>query len=296
MSITKPPACQAVGSWAVCKNVWRSRPGHGILIYMKLTILSDNNTLIDQYLLGEPGFCCLVEAEGKRFLLDTGYFGIFAQNAEALGISWRDVDGVVLSHCHDDHTRGLCAFFTEGKRPRLVAHPGLFRRVVSRGLSIGCPYSRDTLERYFDLRLSAEPLPLTENLFYLGAIPRLDPLDQDQALRQGDDGADFTPDDTALAYRGKEGVYVITGCSHSGIGNILEQAKRVTNENRIMGVIGGFHLRQMDDRAARAIRYLKGERIPCLYPCHCTSLSVKVALGNEMHIEEVGAGTSLEWV
>ena len=77
---------------------------------MKLTVLSDNNTLIDRYLLGEPGFSCLVEAEGKRFLLDTGYFGIFAQNADALGLRWRDVDGVILSHCHDDHTKGLSAF------------------------------------------------------------------------------------------------------------------------------------------------------------------------------------------
>ena len=92
---------------------------------MKLTILSDNNTLIDQYLLGEPGFSCLIEAEGKRFLLDTGYFGVFAKNAETLGISWRDVDGVILSHCHDDHTKGLDAFFTEGRliRNHFTARP-----------------------------------------------------------------------------------------------------------------------------------------------------------------------------
>lgn len=262
---------------------------------MKLTVLSDNNTLIDQYLLGEPGFSCLVEAEGRRFLLDTGYFGVFAQNAEALGLDWRDVDGVVLSHCHDDHTKGLSAFFTEGPRPQLVAHPALFRRVVSRGLSIGCPYPRARLERYFDLRLSAEPLALTENLFYLGAIPRLDPQDQDQTVRQGEDGPDRTPDDTALAYRGRDGVYVITGCSHSGIGNIIEQAKRVTGQSRVMGVIGGFHLRQLDERSERCIAYLQREDIPHLYPCHCTSLAVKVAMGNRMHIEEVGAGTGLEW-
>ena len=263
---------------------------------MKLTILSDNNTLIDQYLLGEPGFSCLVEADGKRFLLDTGYFGIFARNAEDLGLSWRDVDGVVLSHCHDDHTKGLSAFFTEGPRPKLVAHPALFRRVTSKGLSISCPYSRAKLERYFDLCLTAEPLALTENLFYLGAIPQTFPYQRDQALRQGEEGPDLTPDDTALAYRGREGVYVITGCSHSGIGNILEQAKRVTGQSRIMGVIGGFHLRQLDERSKGIVEYLKGENIPYLYPCHCTALSVKLALGQEMHIEEVGAGTSLEWV
>ncbi len=262
---------------------------------MKLTVLSDNNTLIDRYLLGEPGFSCLVEAEGKRFLLDTGYFGVFARNAELMGLSWRDVDGVILSHCHDDHTKGLSAFFTEGPRPLLVAHPDLFRRLEAHGLYIGCPYSRAKLERYFDLRLSAEPLALTENLFYLGAIPRIFPGQEDQALRQGEKGPDRTPDDTALAYRGREGVYVITGCSHSGISNILEQAKKVTGMSRVMGVIGGFHLRELDDRSMWAIEYLKREDIPHLYPCHCTALSVKVAMGNEMHIEEVGAGTSLIW-
>ena len=262
---------------------------------MKLTILSDNNTLIDKYLLGEPGFSCLIEAEGKRFLLDTGYFGVFARNAEAMGISWRDVDGVVLSHCHDDHTKGLECFFTEGPKPRLVAHPLLFRRVVSRGLMIGCPYPRARVERYFDLCLTESPLALTENLFYLGTIPRTSVGDQDPTLRQGEDGPDFTPDDTALAYRGREGVYVITGCSHSGIGNIIEQAKKVTGQSRILGVIGGFHLRQMDRRSERSIEYLEKQDIPHLFPCHCTSLGVKVAMGNRMHIEEVGAGTCLEW-
>ena len=262
---------------------------------MKLTILSDNNTLIDRYLLGEPGFSCLVEAEGKRFLLDTGYFGIFARNAEAMGIDWRGVDAVILSHCHDDHTRGLSAFFTEGPKPKLVAHPALFRRVLSRGLSIGCPYPRAKLEQYFDLCLTAEPMALTENLFYLGAIPRVYPYMEDPAIRQGEDGPDKNPDDTALAYRGREGVYVITGCSHSGIANILEQAKRVTGQSRILGVIGGFHLRQMDERSAGIIEYLQKEDIPHLYPCHCTALSVKVAMGARMQIEEVGAGTSLIW-
>lgn len=262
---------------------------------MKLTVLSDNNTLIDQYLLGEPGFSCLVEAEGKRFLLDTGYFGVFARNAEAMGLSWRDVDGVVISHCHDDHTRGLNAFFSEGPRPRLIAHPLLFRRVIDQGLSVGCPYSRGQMERYFDLCLTAAPLALTENLFYLGAIPRIFPDQQDGALRQGEAGPDLTPDDTALAYRGREGVYVITGCSHSGISNILEQAKKVTGRSRILGVIGGFHLRQMDERSEGIIKYLQEEDIPHLYPCHCTALSVKVAMGNRMHMEEVGTGTCLTW-
>ena len=162
--------------------------------------------------------------------------------------------------------------------------------------SIPSRSSSISLDRATVYSFTAEPMALTENLFYLGAIPRVFPEQADQAQRQGEDGPDLTLDDTALAYRGREGVYVITGCSHSGIGNIVERAKQVTGMDRVLGVIGGFHLRQMDERSQGIIDYLEGEHIPNLYPCHCTALSVKVAMGNRMHIEEVGTGTGLEWV
>ena len=51
----------------------------------------------------------------------------------------------------------------------------------------------------------------------------------------------------------------------------------------------------MDERSAGIIEYLQKEDIPHLYPCHCPALSVKVAMGARMQIEEVGAGTSLIW-
>jgi len=39
---------------------------------MRVTVLVDNNTLIDHYLQGEPAVCYFVEADGRRVLLDTG--------------------------------------------------------------------------------------------------------------------------------------------------------------------------------------------------------------------------------
>ncbi|HEY5576646.1 MAG TPA: MBL fold metallo-hydrolase, partial [Clostridiaceae bacterium] len=44
---------------------------------MKLTVLVDNNTLIDRYFLGEPGLCFLIEEAGKKVLFDTGYSDVF---------------------------------------------------------------------------------------------------------------------------------------------------------------------------------------------------------------------------
>ena len=41
---------------------------------MKLTVLCDNYTIIDRYLLGEPALSFYLEDNGSTILFDTGYF------------------------------------------------------------------------------------------------------------------------------------------------------------------------------------------------------------------------------
>lgn len=53
---------------------------------MQLTVLVDNNTLIDRYYLGEPGVAYYLEDGDVRILFDVGYSDIFLRNAQALGI------------------------------------------------------------------------------------------------------------------------------------------------------------------------------------------------------------------
>jgi len=48
---------------------------------MKLTVLCDNNTYIDQYYLGEPALCFYIEDENRKILLDAGYSSVFKKNA-----------------------------------------------------------------------------------------------------------------------------------------------------------------------------------------------------------------------
>ena len=73
---------------------------------LHLTILIDNTTLTDRYFAAEPGLSFLLETAGKKILFDTGYSGVFLANAEKMGINLRDLDVVVLSHGHLDHTVG----------------------------------------------------------------------------------------------------------------------------------------------------------------------------------------------
>jgi len=263
---------------------------------MKLTVLADNNTYIDRYFLGEPAASYYIEEGGKRFLFDTGYSGVFMDNAKALGITLMRLDGVIISHSHNDHTRGLFRFFG-GDRPRLYAHPAALHDVVSAGLSVGCPYGRDQLAREFELCLSKQPVELAPRLTFLGEIPRALKFEPRADIgRDADTGEpDRVVEDTALCYEGKEGLYIITGCSHAGICSILEYAKKLTGVSKIAGVIGGFHLLDMDERAESSIGYLANERIGELYPCHCTGFCVRARLNALSPVREVGVGLTVEW-
>lgn len=105
---------------------------------------------------------------------------------------------------------------------------------------------------------------------------------------------DEVKEDSAIVYKGKDGLFIITGCSHSGICNIIEYAKQVCNDERVYGVLGGFHLLENDRRLHRTIEYLERSQIPLLYPCHCVSLESKIEMAKRMSIREVGVGMTLE--
>ena len=95
---------------------------------MKLQVLVDNNTYIDHYYLGEPGVSYYVEIDDKKILFDAGYSDIMIRNAHSLGVDLKKITHIVLSHGHDDHSKGLKYLFSQFSLPNatLVAHPGCF--------------------------------------------------------------------------------------------------------------------------------------------------------------------------
>ena len=194
---------------------------------MKITVLVENNTRIDNYLLAEPALSLLIELEGRKILFDTGYSDVFLKNARTLGIDLTDITDIVLSHGHDDHTGGL-RYIKPNKAVKLTAHPAIFDEKVGEDkIHYGCPVSRKELEERFNLILSSAPYFLTENLCFLGQI---------------ENNISCDIDDSALVYKSCDGLIVITGCSHSGIINILNYAKKVTGISKIKGLLGGLHL------------------------------------------------------
>jgi 7,8-dihydropterin-6-yl-methyl-4-(beta-D-ribofuranosyl)aminobenzene 5'-phosphate synthase len=278
---------------------------------MELTVLIDNNTLIDRYFLGEPGLCFFIREE-RGILFDLGYSAAFIRNAQKLGLDLLQTDSVVLSHGHLDHTWGLDPLIRmhtealiEGRpvtRAGLVAHPLVFETRSAMDLpQIGSLVSESKVADCFDLHLTDKPCRLSENMVFLGEIRRCMSFEPSYAMGRftGRDGAvrdDFLPDDSALVYRSATGLVVIAGCAHSGICNIVEQARRVCGEERVRSVIGGFHL--LDPEPARlegTVTYLSSLNLESLYACHCTDLKSKIALAAKLPLREVGVGLRLEF-
>lgn len=262
---------------------------------MKLTVLCDNNTFIDQYYLGEPALCFYIETGNDRILFDTGYSDVFMKNAKKMGIDLNGVNKIVLSHGHNDHTGGLVHYLKEKRNVEVIAHPDVFIHREDETGVISSPLTLEEVGEKCDLHLTKEPYEVSRNLIYLGEIPVSCGFEKRTPIGKTDKGVDdYIIDDSALVYQGTEGIFIITGCSHSGICNIIEYARKVTSTDKVTGVIGGFHLLQEGERLNRTVDYLKKQNIKELYPCHCVSLKAKIAMANEMKIQETGTGLSIE--
>lgn len=274
-------------------------------VFMKLTVLTDNNTIIDRYLLGEPALSFYLEDGAQRLLFDTGYSDVFLQNAARLQIDLSQVPLIVFSHGHNDHTCGLLALqqsgFLSGKT--LLAHPDAFapKYLQQQGHKedIGAPYTASALARLCTLQLSAEPVWLTKRLLFLGQIPRQIAFEAKMpdsfTIRNGIPIPDELLDDTALVYCGADGLTIITGCSHSGICNICAYTRQLIPDRPIVRIIGGFHLFADDERLQQTIAYLETLQLQELLPCHCVSLTAKIAMSKTLPVQEIGSGEQFNW-
>ncbi len=256
---------------------------------MEITVLMDNSTFIDMYFHAEPAVSMYIVDGEKKILFDTGYTGAFKDNAESMGIDISDVDTIVFSHGHNDHTGGTRYLFKEiTDDVTVVAHPLAKNRKIYNGIDVGMPVPYNRYPRNFHAEETADVKQISDNIYFLGEIPRAI-----QPLRKL--GNDSLLDDTAIVYDGKNGLVLITGCSHSGICNIIEKTKKVTGKTHFQAIIGGFHLLGDEKLTNEVCKYFETVDVDVLYPSHCTDLNAKIALSKVKNVKEVGVSLTLNF-
>ena len=244
---------------------------------MKITLLCENASS-DVGCLAEWGFSAYIEKDGVRILFDTGYSDVFKKNARKLGIDLETVDYVVLSHFHSDHTGGL-RYHSFKEKKKLVLHPHVLEKLPK-------DQSQGIKER-FDIIATDKPFELADGVVFLGQIPR------ENDFEAGCTPKDPLLDDSALAIKCEKGVVIVSGCSHAGICNISEYAKKVTGQ-KLYAVIGGFHLFEKDKKAVDgSLEYFSREKPELLLPMHCVDFPTMTKFYTQFGCKKYAAGDTI---
>lgn len=209
---------------------------------LAVTIVYDNRSSTEG-LTADWGFACVVEGLEKTILFDTGADpGILLENMARLGISRHEVDVIVLSHGHDDHTGGLYGF--------LGVH------------SDATVYMPDSFSREFKegaRRRGARVIEVGAPTEICGGALLTGPMF----------GSGFIPEQSLVLTTGG-GAALVTGCAHPGIVNIVERAKEVSGRD-VLVAFGGFHLLRQSERSiGLVISRLSDLGVRCAGPCHCS--------------------------
>jgi len=187
------------------------------------------------------GFSCLIEGLDKTVLFDTGGNGdILLTNMQRLGLGPEDVDAVVLSHIHADHTGGLSTF--------LADNPDV---TVYMPESFPASFQQEIMHLGATTETVSGPRRLMDNVYSTGEMG-------------------WTIKEQALIVDTRQGLIVITGCAHPNVADMAEQAQAYLGKN-IYLLMGGFHLGSRSDAEISVIiKRLKALGVRKVAPSHCT--------------------------
>lgn len=239
---------------------------------VKIVILNDTRNSNKDKFENDDGFSAYIEIENNKILFDAGPSEKFMKNAEKLGIDLNQVNTIVLSHGHYDHGDGLKYF---NNKVEFIAHPNCtLKRWWKDDHShySGIQLTKEELENKYNVHFTKEPYKINQNTYYLGEITRKYPVQLKKWVLENGENDDVL-DDSGMVINTENGIIVIAGCSHSGICNIVEQAKKVSNNSKVLAVIGGFHLREVDENTNKVIDYMKNN-VKEVILAHCTADSV----------------------
>lgn len=249
-------------------------------IHILSTMLADEG-------FGEWGFAALVEVDGQRLLFDTGgHPDTVQRNLRELGLDVSNVERVILTHNHADHTAGLVPLRRELKKtqPRALARTwvgdGIFLpRVSAEGKPV------ETLSRIKteyereggQFVTVSKPVEIVPGAWLTGPVPRVHPERNWSSVGQVRTARglveDTIPEDQALVFDTDKGLVVLFGCGHAGVINTLEYATKSIKNAPVYAVIGGMHLFGLNDEGlAWAAGKLKDFGLKQMMGAHCTGI------------------------
>lgn len=248
----------------------------------KIKTLIEDNPSDDIKLYNEHGLSLYIEIDGTRILFDTGKSGDFIKNAKTLNIDLNKLDYVMISHGHYDHSGGFRRLVEETSNSyKLIVGEGFFNKKYGAIEGNNYKYLGNSFEEEYIHKNNIAIKYIKQDIFYINEnimvftnFKRNNnyelPNKRFQIKQDENYILDNFCDEIVLVLKSKIGLFVVVGCSHVGIVNILETIIKHTGIS-IYGIIEGTHLVEADEqRLNKTINFLKEKDIKIIGVSHCT--------------------------
>ena len=245
---------------------------------MKIITLVEN-TCGREGCIAEHGLSLYIETAKHKLLLDAGQTDAVVKNAEVLGIDLSAVDTVILSHGHYDHSGGIMPFSQVNKTAQIIMQRRASEPHYNGEKYIGI--NRDILSLP-NVRLTDGDIRLDDELFIFSGITGRRCYPQGNLKLSRLENGVKVPDDFSheqclvIDQGGKR--WLLSGCSHNGILNILDRYREIFG-GEPDHVITGFHMMKKDGEHTGQEKdiIIQTAKELCLmntvfYSGHCTGL------------------------
>jgi 7,8-dihydropterin-6-yl-methyl-4-(beta-D-ribofuranosyl)aminobenzene 5'-phosphate synthase len=256
--------------------------------------------LVPDQLIAEHGLSLLLTVtrggRSHHLLFDTGVSpdGMI-DNMDRLQIDPRDIEAIVCSHGHFDHTAGLDGLIRRMGTTNLpvLLHPDFWNRRRVRLPGRSEPREIPTTSRSalqgagFTIIEERQPSFLFDgSVLITGEVDRTSGYEPGFPVQDAWRNDHWEPDplvldDQAVVVSVRDrGLVVFTGCGHAGIVNISRYALALTGESTVYGLFGGFHLNgpMFEPLIDRVCTDLAAMQPRLVVPAHCTGWRAQHAL------------------
>lgn len=262
---------------------------------MKIFCVVENTAAFSSEFWAEHGFSVLIEHESSKILFDTGRSPEILERNMGLINGFDDLETVVLSHGHEDHTGGLPAVFKNTSADIFMHKKGLQPKYISKDGEmkfIGTPeeYYSDVNEVHLPqskshFKFVEKPVEIAPDIYIFTDIPMLNDFEKlNPSLFCLDNGKciqDPFNEELVMVVRTDHGLVIVSGCAHRGIINTTTAVSNYFHE-KICGVVGGTHLVTADEnRRNRTVQELETIQAKKLVFGHCNGFEAQCLFKNK---------------